>query len=1135
MNKIYEGTSLVTNGQKSYWYGLVQDSKYLAIAELVNSHNKLVLIITDGATKSRGIYNTLSFYGINVYNFADYEVLAYDVFSPDKSVISSRIQTLINIQKLDSGIIICTAESLLKKLPPKNFITKHSLQINLGNKINLTKLNDGLIKNGYSKVDMVTQQNEFSIKGSLIDLFPYNYKEPFRIDFFDDIVDSIRVFDIQSQRSIDYKNSINLLPTEEFSKSAESIANFKKNYLKHFNVTDDTIYDEVSNSIFSGGIEFYLPLFFDDMSTLLDYLPRNTIILNEDVLETLIKNTLEQIEIRYQMALSTNKSVLTKDVVFLTKDSFFTNLKNYKRIVVSQNKPYNKSGFNYRTKCLPVLKIVSEHKKPLSRLVNFINSYDGKVLLVVESLARQELLIDLLNPYNKKPKIMTGWLDFHNKNLKLAITVGIINSGFLLKHVAVINEASLFDNAGLQKRVRRAKHKDFKQGIRELVEISTNDTVVHEQYGVGCYLGIKAITYGDVSSDFIRIAYADGAKLMIPVTELDLVSRYSGINKKNVVLSKLGERKWAKAKKKTIDSIKDIASDLLELYAKRASKTGFSFLAPDDSYSSFVSEFAFAETKDQTKTMRSVIKDMLSQTPMDRLICGDVGFGKTEIAMRATFIAISSAKQVAILVPTTLLSEQHYRSFSSRFAKYPVNISTLSRFQSATEQKKIKHGLKKGLIDIVIGTHKLIQGSVSYKNLGLIIIDEEHRFGVKQKETLKELRSASDVLTMSATPIPRTLNMALGELRDLSVISSPPIGRMSIKTSVSQWDDKLITNACLREIHRAGQIFILHNNIDTIDIIADKIKMLLPKASIRVAHGKMATKELEGIMSGFYYRKFYILICTTIIETGIDIPNANTIIINDAQNFGLAQLHQLRGRVGRSTNRAYAYLITKHPSSLSVNAKKRLQAISSLEELGSGFIIANHDLEIRGGGELLGKEQSGRIQAVGFNLYYKLLARTVKAIKEGKLNIYDDDKKVSINNGISCVIPEHYITSPHTRLVFYKRIASAKITDELADIKAELIDRFGGLEKPTKALFVNAKLILLAKKIAVKSIDIYQDRANIVFSKDALICVDKIVMLVDKNPDKYVLKKPTTLIIKADMPNDIRRIKLIYKLLKWLL
>jgi len=684
-----------------------------------------------------------------------------------------------------------------------------------------------------------------------------------------------------------------------------------------------------------------------------------------------------------------------------------------------------------------------------------------------------------------------------------------------------------------QRRRRRAKHKDFDEAIKSLVEIQLGDPIVHEHYGVGRYLGLKSRTFDENQQDFLSLEYANGSILMVPITALNLISRYSGASTDNAPLHKLGSQQWSKAKRKAAEALHDVAAELLEIYAKRQSQKGFAYPAPSDSYSSFVSSFAFEETPDQLKTMDDVLLDMQSDKPMDRLVCGDVGFGKTEIAMRAAFLAVEAGKQVAMLVPTTLLASQHYQTFTDRFSKFPIMIKSLSRFQNSKEQSQIKSGLNEGKIDIVIGTHKLIQGSIKYHNLGLIIIDEEHRFGVKQKESLKKIRGQSDILTMTATPIPRSLNMALGSLMELSIIASPPAKRTAIQTFVDEWDNETIKEACSRELHRGGQIFVVHNDIDTIDNMAESLRDMMPNLNVRIAHGQMPSKELEQIMADFYHQRFQLLVCTTIIETGIDIPTANTMIINNAQNFGLAQLHQLRGRVGRSHHKAYAYLVIKSHQSLTNDAKKRLDAIASLEELGAGFMLANHDLEIRGAGDLLGENQSGKISEIGFNLYHDLLKRTIQAIKNNtKFDINDAIiDEIEINSGIACIIPETYLSDVHERLILYKRIASAKDDDELKELKIEMIDRFGLLPDQTKNLFESTSLRIFAEKFGVKKINIFDEKTEITLNNNSTIEAIKIINLIQKQPSIFQLKNQNTLIFNKEMEHNLSRIEKVRELL----
>lgn len=1127
------------SGQKFYWGSLYGSAQALALIEFAKAQNQVVLIIANDIVHFDQLVKSLNFYndGLDILKFDNWEVLAFDHFSPHPDITSSRLSTLSKLPSLSKGIVVTTLESLSQQLCPLEFSQKYSFSLQIGDAIDMHSFAEKLLKIGYNRVTTVMEHGEFSVKGSLIDLYPMGAKSPYRLDLFDQEIDSIRTFDTSTQRSLNVTNALSLLPAREFSTDAESLEIFKQNYLKVFGKTDDFIYTEVSESRLPAGIEFYAPLFFTHTNTLFDYLASNTIVAHYQGFSDLVDITFAEIHNRHQQAnRNLDRPPLLLEQVFLNKEQLFTQIKQRQQLVIGASKLEDKAGrLNFASKLLPPLNIDAQAKHPLEKFLNFSKKFKGKVLIVCESEGRQSILTDLLNNHDLAPINIDHWQAFTQGEQRLYITNANLSDGMLTKDVAVITEVNLFGaDMVKQQRRRRAKHKDFDEAIKSLVEIKIGDPIVHESYGVGRYLGLKTQTFDDLTQDFLMLEYANGSKLMVPMTSLNLISRYSGASPDIAPLHKLGTNQWSKAKQKAHEALHDIAAELLEIYAKRQSQTGFAFPEPSDAYTSFVSNFPFEETPDQLKTMGEVLADMQSRRPMDRLVCGDVGFGKTEIAMRAAFLAVESGKQVAILVPTTLLANQHLQSFKDRFINYPIEIAALSRFQTPKEQTHIKQKLLDGKIDIVIGTHKLIQGSIKYRQLGLVIIDEEHRFGVKQKEALKKLRGQSDILTMTATPIPRTLNMALGSLRELSIIATPPQGRSAIQTFVNEWNDDTIKEACSRELHRGGQIFVLHNDIDSIDNMAENLKTLMPNIHVRIAHGQMPTRELEHIMSDFYHGRFQILVCTTIIETGIDIPNANTIIINNAQNFGLAQLHQLRGRVGRSHHRAYAYLVIKSHQALSANAKKRLDAIESLEELGAGFMLANHDLEIRGAGDLLGDNQSGKISEIGFNLYHDLLKRTVDAMRAGrKINLDDPiNHEIEIDTGLACIIPETYLGDVHERLVLYKRIANAKNNDELKDLQIEMIDRFGLLLDSTKNLFAATKLKLFSEKIGIDKISIYDDKAHLTFADKTTVEPIKIIHLVQKQPKTYQLKGQNQLIIKQTMPEDIERIEWVENLLK---
>lgn len=1127
------------SGQKFYWGSLYGSAQALALIEFAKTQDQVILVVANDITHFEQLFKSLNFYDndLEILRFDNWEVLPFDHFSPHPDITSSRLNVLSKLPSLKRGIVITTLESLSQQLCPLAFSKQYSFSLKNGDDLEIQTFSQRLLKIGYNRVTTVREHGEFSVKGSLIDLFPMGANLPYRIDLFDQEIESMRIFDTSTQRSIEEVEQVSLLPAREFATDQVSIEVFKENYQGVFGDTNGFIFDEVSEFRLPSGIEFYLPLFFTHTNTLFDYLPNDTIIATSQGFSELLESSYDEIDSRHQQASQNyDRLPLPINQVFIEKDQLFGQIKQRQQLIIGSSKLEEKSGgLNFASKLLPPLTISAQHKTPLSKFLNFEKKFNGKILIVCESEGRQSVLSDLLVNHDRNPVSVGHWQDFIDSDQNLCITNDELSEGLLTQNIAVITEVNLFGaDVVKQQRRRRAKHKDFDEAIKSLVEIQIGDPIVHESYGVGRYLGLKTQTFDGLTQDFLMLEYANNSKLMVPMTSLNLISRYAGASPDIAPLHKLGTNQWSEAKQKAHEALHDIAAELLEIYAKRQAQIGFAFPEPNDAYSSFVASFPFEETPDQLKTMGEVLADMQSQKPMDRLVCGDVGFGKTEIAMRAAFLAVEAGKQVAILVPTTLLASQHFESFKDRFVKYPVEIAALSRFQNVKEQTLIKQQLLDGKIDIVIGTHKLIHGSIKYKNLGLIIIDEEHRFGVKQKESLKKIRGESDILTMTATPIPRTLNMALGSLRELSIIATPPQGRSAIQTFVNEWSDTTIKEACSRELHRGGQIFVLHNDIDSIDNMAESLKELIPNARVRIAHGQMPTRELERIMSDFYHGRFQILVCTTIIETGIDIPNANTIIINNAQNFGLAQLHQLRGRVGRSHHRAYAYLVIKSHQSLSKNAKKRLEAVESLEGLGAGFMLANHDLEIRGAGDLLGDNQSGKISEIGFNMYHDLLKRTVDAMRAGKkINLNDPiNHEIEIDTGLACIIPETYLGDVHERLVLYKRIANCKDNDALKELQIEMIDRFGLLPDSSKNLFAITRLKLFSEKIGIDKISIYDDKVHLTFGNKTTVEPIKIIKLVQTQPKTYRIKGQNQLIINHKMFEDIRRIEWVESLLK---
>jgi transcription-repair coupling factor (superfamily II helicase) len=1112
-----------------YWGGLYGCSQSLALIEFTKKYDDVILVIADDIKHSEVIKKEILFFDNQqtVLTFPDWEVLPYDSFSPHQAIISQRLKTLQQLQHLKKAIVIITLEALIQRLCPQKFLNKYSFIMDVGSTLNIESFSYQLLSLGYNRVQKVITHGEFSIKGSIIDVFAMGSKEPFRLDLFDDEIETIRFFDVDTQRSIREVKNIELLPAKEFSTDEQSITTFSKNYQKHFSSDTGVVIDAIKQKHLIGGIEFYLPLFFEKTADFFDYLPKNLVIWTQNNLNDKVIALSEQIAKRYE-EIKIDRQILQPDVIFLRTEELFSKLKQHPKIVIQEIKVEEKNNYcNFSSQLLNPITIQNEAKKPLRRILEFIDKFEGKILFVVESLGRQNFLTELFKTQTLPLQILNTWQDFTTSKEKLNITVGDINRNLILDNIVLISEDALFGQTLVQqKRRRRAKHKDFGERVKNLIELSEGDAVVHEQYGVGRYLGLISIEYDEQPQDFIRILYADNAKLMVPISALSLISRYSAASVDNAPLHRLGSGQWAKIKKKAAESLHDVATELLDIYAKRAQSKGFVMEEPSDAYNTFVSEFPFEETPDQQKAIDEVLLDMHKPQPMDRLVCGDVGFGKTEIAMRAAFIAVESGKQVSILVPTTLLANQHLESFVNRFAKHPINISVVSRFQTAKQQKITLESLTRGKVDILIGTHRLLNKGIKYHNLGLMIVDEEHRFGVKQKEKLKGLKSEIDILTMTATPIPRTLNMALGSLKDLSVIATPPNKRVAIKTFVSEFNKGTIKEACLREVHRGGQIFFLHNEIDSIDLMAEKLEKLMPNISLRIAHGQMPERELEAVMQDFYHQKFQLLLCTTIIETGIDMPTANTIVINNAQKFGLAQLHQLRGRVGRSHHQAYAYLMIKSKLSLTDNAKKRLDAIASLEDLGVGFMLANHDLEIRGAGELLGEGQSGKIHEIGFALYHDLLQRTITAMRENKKVDLTTPQEIEIDLDFAAILPKDYIFDTADRLVFYKRIASSEDKQTLDDIKMELIDRFGLLPNSAHNLFAVTTLKQAAKLMGIEQIIVNDIRMKIVFNQEPNIDTDKFIMQLQQNPQSYKFdgKKVLTVIQKTTIEDRLESI-----------
>ena len=1140
---------LPTHPGESYaWGGLSGSGRGLAIASAAADRHGPLLIITVSSFSAQRLEDEIRFYSsdLPILPLPDWESLPYDVFSPHQDIISQRLETLYRLPGLTRGVVLASVSTLLHRLPPRDFVTGHSFLLRLGDRLDIQQLREQLIHANYHNVSQVMEAGEFAIRGGLIDLFPAGSHQPYRIDLFGDQVDSIREFDPATQRSGKTMKVIQLLPAREFPMTEEAIQRFRQTFRARFEGDPQKVplYRDISKGISPSGAEYYLPLFFPHMATIFDYLPKDTLCLMEaGTGETAGKFQQETMQRYSEMRHDIERPLLEPSEIFITQDEFVSGLKAWPQVQLlefttednSSAEQENRKVIAYGTR--PPASLPVDHKSdaPYGALFQYLRDFPGRILVVAESAGRRETLRGLLQEHRHPPEDVSGWHAFLQGNTKLGLTVADLEKGLLLKEpgIAVITEAQLYGERAAQRRRRVRGEREPAAIIRSLAELEIGDPVVHEDHGVGRYLGLQTLDIGDGPAEFLALEYADGDKLYIPVLSLHLISRYTGTDPEQAPLHKLGGEAWEKAKRRALAKAHDAAAELLEIYALRAARQGHAFPLPDEHYQSFAGAFPFEETPDQERAIQEVLQDMQSTKPMDRLVCGDVGFGKTEVAIRATFLAVMGKAQVVVLVPTTLLAQQHFQNFQDRFADLPFRIELLSRFRSPADQRKVLTALADGSVDIVIGTHRLLQEDVHFKRLGLVIIDEEHRFGVRQKERLKKLRSEADILAMTATPIPRTLNLSLSGLRDISLITTAPEGRLSVKTFISEVNRSVIREACLREIRRGGQVYYLHNEVRTIDKAARELQELLPEADIRIAHGQMPERELERIMLDFYHQRFNVLVCSTIIESGIDVPSANTIIIERADKFGLAQLHQLRGRVGRSHHRAYAYLLVPDLRALTEDARKRLEAIESLEELGAGFTLASHDLEIRGAGELLGETQSGMIDEVGFTLYSELLSRAVQSLQAGRLPETDTSlhSGTEINLHAPALFPENYLPDVHMRLILYKRISSVKALDALQELKEEIIDRFGVLPEAGQLLFRATELKIQTTPLGIRKIDAGPRGVRIEFIDKPDVDPGIILRLLQSAPKTYKLDGPNRLRILGDMPEVEARIKAIRRFL----
>lgn len=1132
-------------GDRLQWGRLYGSSYGLILSAAAEHHSAPLLVVTPDTASAQRLEYALHFYtdenSLPIITFPDWETLPYDVFSPHQDIISERLTSLYQLPKLDKGILIVSAQTLMQKICPSSYLQANSLILDIGQQMNLDDMRMRLENTGYNCVSSVVEHGEFAVRGSLLDLFPMGSHQPLRIELFDDEIESIRSFDPETQRSIEKIDSVRLLPAREFPLNKDGISHFRKAYRSRFegDAKNSILYRDVSNGIAPPGIEYYLPLFFEQPASLFDYLPENCLLIFTDDIQHSAEKQWQEIKERFeQRRHDQERPLLSPAELFLQPQDLFANAKQYRRVDLQHFEHESATACNFTTSAPPLLNLDVRAESPTAVLKQFINSFNGRILFAAESSGRREYIIDLLRDHDIHPTPVDNWQAFFNSELSLAITTAPLEQGLLIQQpdIAVIAEPQLFGAQVMQRRRRRRSQRDSDSIVRNLAELTINAPVVHEEFGVGRYLGLQYLDVGENPAEFLTLEYADGDKLYIPVSSLHLISRYTGSAPDTAPLHKLGSGQWEKAKRKANERIRDVAAELLDIYARREARTGYAYHIDDAAYRAFAAGFPFEETPDQQSAIENVIDNMHSDKPMDHLICGDVGFGKTEVAMRAAFIAVQDGKQVAVLSPTTLLTQQHTENFRDRFSDWPVRVESLSRFSSKKEQEKILQDLAEGKVDIVIGTHKLLQKDVKYKNLGLVIIDEEHRFGVRQKETFKALRSEVDILTLTATPIPRTLNMAMSGMRDLSIIATAPAKRLAIKTFVSEWNNAQIKEACLREIRRGGQVYFVHNEVETIEKMANKISELIPEATVHFAHGQMRERELEQVMSDFYHQRFNILVCTTIIETGIDIPTANTIIINKADRFGLAQLYQLRGRVGRSHHRAYAYLVIQSHKAITADASKRLEAIESIESLGTGFTLATHDLEIRGAGELLGDEQSGQMVEIGYGMYTELLERAVKALKAGKEPELDKPlhQGTEIDLHVAALIPDDYLPDVHERLIMYKRLANANNIEELKELQVEMIDRFGLLPEQVKNLVEITKIKLKATPLGILKIELGESGGRIVFDKEPNIDPMQIINLIQTQANFYKLDGSEKLRINKPLDSKEKRFSEINQLLETL-
>jgi transcription-repair coupling factor (superfamily II helicase) len=1118
---------------RRYWAVPHGSSWALEVAEAARAHDGLLVVVARDTRSADNLEGELAVFAgeLPVLHFPDWETLPYDVFSPHPEVVSQRIATLYRLPSIKRGVLVVPVATLMQRIAPRAHITGSGLVLRKGQKLDIGAEQRRLEAAGYRNVPQVGEPGDFAVRGALIDIFAMGANEPYRVELFDDEVESIRTFDTETQRSQHQVESVDLLPAREFPVTEEAAKNFRANLRERFPI--DTrrcpLYQDMKEGVTPGGIEYYLPLFFPVTETLFDYIAGDALfVLGDGVLDAAEQFWTQTSERYDQRAHDIERPVLPPGEIYLPPEHLRERLNKQVRIdVVPKGQEH---AVDLGTMPAPEVPLNRKGEEPGTSLRHFLASYKGSVLIAADSAGRREALIEQLAGGGMKPVNVDDWKDFLAKDERFAITVASLEQGFALTKPAltVFTERELFgERVRTDRKKRVGAARDPESIIKDLTELSIGSPIVHIDHGVGRYQGLVSLDVGDMPGEFLTIEYAKGDKLYVPVAQLGLVSRYTGTAPELAPLHSLGGDAWERARKKAAEKVRDVAAELLAIYAQREARQGESLTIDRQMLEEFAATFPFEETADQQAAIDAVIVDLAAPRAMDRVVCGDVGFGKTEVALRAAFAAATAGKQVAVLVPTTLLAQQHYRNFADRFADWPVRVDVVSRFKSKKETDAALERLADGQIDVMVGTHKLLQSDIRFKNLGLVIVDEEQRFGVRQKEQLKKLRAEVDLLTLTATPIPRTLNMAMSGLRDLSIIATPPAHRTAVRTLISTYQPALIREAIQRELARGGQVYFLHNEVESIERTARELGELVPEARIRVAHGQMPERELEQVMADFHRQRFNVLVSTTIIESGIDIPTANTIVVNRADRFGLAQLHQLRGRVGRSHHRAYAYLIVPDRKAMTADAEKRLEALASLEELGAGFTLATHDLEIRGAGEMLGDEQSGQIQEIGFGLYTELLDRAVRALKSGKVPDFDltSEHETEVELHLPALIPNDYLPDVHARLTLYKRIASARNDEGLRELQVEMIDRFGLLPDQTKCLFAVAQLKLMATPLGIRKVDFGASGGRVTFRDKPDIDPVALIRLIQTQPRIFKMDGQDKLRVIMELPGSAERIR----------